>query len=117
MALSLDQIAEKKDKKTLQDKVVTDEKKTVRPWSKNESSSNIYAGQMAFQKSQNIKNKNNSLVEELRMQASPKNIQSIENLIRAKELEFENLEKVDTSFSKIKTNKGLIYKLKNMFLN
>lgn len=117
MALSLDQITEKKDKKILEEKASTTEKKTVRPWSKNESSSNIYAGQMAFQKAQDIKNKNNSLVDQLRMQASPSNIQKIENLIRAKELEFENLEKVDPSFRKIKTNKGLIYKFKNLFLS
>lgn len=117
MALRLDQISKSATNKVKPESDLVVEKKIVRPWANNESSSNIYAGQMAFKRSQEIKSKNNSLVEQLRMEASPKNIQNIENLIKAKELEFENLEKTDATHRRIKTNEGFFYKIKNLFID
>ncbi len=111
MALSLDQISSKKTFNSNSDEV----KKNIRPWKSNDQFGKSFSGNLAVKKAREIANRNNELVESLRGDDANKDqVSSIEKFIKAKEEEFENLEKQEIQHRRIKARGGVIGKFKNM---
>ncbi|EQC45537.1 hypothetical protein [Bacteriovorax sp. Seq25_V] len=111
MALSLDQINSKKSFTANSEET----KKNIRPWKSNDQFGKSFSGNLAVKKAREIANRNNELVESLRGDnASEAHVSSIEKFIRAKEEEFENLEKQEMHHRRIQARGGVIGKFKNL---
>lgn len=113
MALTLEKINNSKKTTT----VKSDEKKNIRPWKTSNELGNSFSGTMAAKKAKEIIEKNNFIIDQIRLEgASEKSVNSIEDLIRKKEYEFENLENKEINMRQIASSASLFSRVKSLII-
>jgi len=109
MALSLNQLNSKNDKKSSQD----ESKKNIRPWKTSVDIGQSYAGNHAAKKAREIAAKNDGLINQIRLDgASLETVSEIESIIRTREKQFEELEFKNIKHQKIKSKGEFLSKFK-----